>query len=520
MRLCSQHIVFFCLFCYNQDIINRARREERKENNMRTIKRRLLPLLLALTLCLGLLPTAALAADDMTGVYTGTAGAGVTWHYDGETKTLTVSGSGCIAAAHSWKCDNGDGVINGIVKEQSKHLIIEEGITSMEKLTFMNFRSLETVDFPSSLRTIGEAAFYGCGELTNFTIPDGVTTIERRAFQLCRSITSVTFPVSVTSIGDSAFDCFIGVGSSTPQTFYYEGTKAQWAQVYRHDTPSSSVLSRIMIQCSDGEATFFRIRGEGGSSGGTTNPCANGHSYDGGVVTKPATCTANGTKTYTCTVCGKTKTESVARLEHSYDGGVVTKQPTADAQGIRTYTCTLCGQTKTESIPKLDAPAVTFTDVPAWFTTEVGWAAANGITNGYGDGTFGTDDDCTNPQILTFLWRAAGEQPAKAKSPFTVQSYYQEAVDWAYGEGIIDASFNAYGYCTRASAMEYIWKAFGRQSAAASSFVDVPASAPYAAAVNWGVSRGLTKGYGNNDFRPGNICSRGEIAAFLYRAYN
>ena len=158
--------------------------------------------------------------------------------------------------------------------------------------------------------------------------------------------------------------------------------------------------------------------------------------------------------------------------------------------------------------------------MPRWFAAEVSWAEANGITEGYGNGKFGTDDPCTNAQILTFLWRAAKKPDAKAKSPFTVQSYYQGAVDWAYGEGMIDGTFDPEGSCTRSSAMVYIWQVFGKQSAPASSFVDVPANASYAAAVNWGVANGVTEGCGNNDFQPGKVCSRGEIAAFLYRAYN
>lgn len=75
----------------------------------------------------------------------------------------------------------------------------------------------------------------------------------------------------------------------------------------------------------------------------------------------------------------------------------------------------------TTTNPGTDKPSnVNFTDVPSWFTTEVGWAAANDITEGYGDGTFGTGDSCTNPQILTFLWRAAGKPATRVKSPFTV----------------------------------------------------------------------------------------------------
>ena len=58
-------------------------------------------------------------------------------------------------------------------------------------------------------------------------------------------------------------------------------------------------------------------------------------------------------KTYTCTVCGKTKTETIAKTtEHKWDKGKVTKAATCKATGVKTYTCTVCGKTKTETIAK------------------------------------------------------------------------------------------------------------------------------------------------------------------------
>ncbi|MCC8073545.1 MAG: fibronectin type III domain-containing protein, partial [Clostridiales bacterium] len=65
-----------------------------------------------------------------------------------------------------------------------------------------------------------------------------------------------------------------------------------------------------------------------------------------------ATCSATGVKTYTCTVCGATKTETIAKTAHTYDSGKVTKAATCSATGVKTYTCTVCGATKTETIAK------------------------------------------------------------------------------------------------------------------------------------------------------------------------
>ena len=58
---------------------------------------------------------------------------------------------------------------------------------------------------PSSVTTIGDAAFHGCSNLTAIIIPDGVATIEGGAFSWCTNLTSVSIPNSVTSIGDIAF---------------------------------------------------------------------------------------------------------------------------------------------------------------------------------------------------------------------------------------------------------------------------------------------------------------------------
>ncbi len=77
------------------------------------------------------------------------------------------------------------------------------------------------------------------------------------------------------------------------------------------------------------------------------------HTWDGGKVTKPATETSTGIKTYTCTVCGATKTETIAKLSHTthkWDNGKVTKEATLTETGVKTYTCTVCGTTKTEVI--------------------------------------------------------------------------------------------------------------------------------------------------------------------------
>ena len=130
-----------------------------------------------------------------------------------------------------------------------------------------------------------------------------------------------------------------------------------------------------------------------------TTIAALSHSWDGGKITKAAICTTAGTKTYTCTRCKKTRTETiaatghkvvkdaavaatcetvgktegshcsvcntvikaqttVAALGHSWDGGKVTKAATCTAAGTKTYTCTRCKKTRTEAIAATGHKAV------------------------------------------------------------------------------------------------------------------------------------------------------------------
>ncbi len=80
------------------------------------------------------------------------------------------------------------------------------------------------------------------------------------------------------------------------------------------------------------------------------------HKWDAGVVTKEPTYTSTGTKKYTCTNCGETKSETIAKLvctSHVWDSGKVVTAPTYKTEGTKKYTCKNCGTTKTETIAKL-----------------------------------------------------------------------------------------------------------------------------------------------------------------------
>ena len=84
-----------------------------------------------------------------------------------------------------------------------------------------------------------------------------------------------------------------------------------------------------------------------GSSGGSyTPPAQHTHTWNDGVVTTPATCTESGVKTYTCTVCGETKTEAIAVLGHVWGAYTVTEHAVNGNDGEKTRTCSRCNITE------------------------------------------------------------------------------------------------------------------------------------------------------------------------------
>ncbi|MCD8119820.1 MAG: C-type lectin domain-containing protein [Lachnospiraceae bacterium] len=78
------------------------------------------------------------------------------------------------------------------------------------------------------------------------------------------------------------------------------------------------------------------------------------HTWDEGNVTIEPTCIEEGVMTYTCSVCGETKTEAIAATGHTWDEGVMTQESTTETEGVMTYICTVCGETCTAFIAALE----------------------------------------------------------------------------------------------------------------------------------------------------------------------
>ena len=325
---------------------------------------------------------------------------------------------------------------------------IPDGVTSIGEFAFDHCTSLTSVAIPNSVTSIGRGAFSNCAALTGIwvtegnshyssdasgvlfskdkttlvqcpgtlaacMIPDSVTSIVGYAFAGCTSLTNVTIPDSVTSIG---YDAFSYCKSLTD--VYYAGSEAQWKAISITSNGNDDLLNANIHY----------------------NYVSHTHSYKD-VVTAP-TCTAKGYTTHTC-ACGDSYRDGyTAALGHAWDSGKVTKQPTATETGIRTYTCTRCSATKTETIPATGSVDVTqmFTDVEKnWAYPGIQYCVTHGIMGGMGDGTFAPTGTTTRAQIVQILYNLEGTPAVSGTTPFTdlTANWYKPAILWAYQNNVV-----------------------------------------------------------------------------------
>ena len=169
-----------------------------------------------------------------------------------------------------------------------------------------------------------------------------------------------------------------------------------------------------------------------------------------------------------------------------------------------------------------------FVDVPAgsFYYDPVYWAVEKGITNGTDATHFSPDTPCTRAQAVTFFWRAAGQPAATiTDNPFTdvkEGTYYYDAVLWAVEKGITkgtsDTTFSPNLDVNRKQMVTFLYRAAGEPAVSADNpFTDVPAGQYYTNAVLWAVENGITTGTSDTTFSPDQACLRSQIVTFLYR---
>ena len=241
-------------------------------------------------------------------------------------------------------------------------IVLPNGVTKLYESAFSNCKKIKEISIPSSVEYIGSNCFNQCDALTRINIedlkswcsitfeknanplnvtpniyineslieeliiPDDVYSIGNYAFQNGKNIKSVKLHADLKKIGNWAFE-----GCDSITSVSYNNSVEIWNTKFGID---KKLFDKAHICCNDGVI-------------------CNNPDYDNGVITTAPQCTKSGIKTYTCTICGKTKTESIpATGLHTYDC-VTTNLPICTDCGIKTYTCTVCGSSYTESVDAL-----------------------------------------------------------------------------------------------------------------------------------------------------------------------
>ena len=408
-------------------------------------------------------------------------------------------------------------------------------VTTIGEHAFEGCKSLVTAPIPATVTELGASAFNGCVALTDVTLPAGVTAIPDGCFQGCTALKDMKLPGTVTSVGHNAFTGCTALGDvrcyGAPPTVEPAGAAEhsfEPAIVTIHYNPDPVYGWTLDA---DGKWQGYTVSSKGaclhtgygttentvpatcGEAGRVDTICSNcgevvstkeipatgAHTWDNGTVTTEPTENEPGVRTYTCAICGATKTapipatgahdyqftrtvaptctadgydlytcsgcgatekrNSKPALGHKWDSGKVTTEPTETAPGVRTYTCTVCGEVKTEVIP-----------------------ATGAHTHKWDAGKVTTAPTATTPGVRTYTCTICGQTK-------------EEVIPPTGGSTVCPGGTSCPSYGFRDVAGPADWSHEG---------------------IDYCVRRSLMVGTGVGTFSPNAVCSRAQIVQILY----
>lgn len=408
-------------------------------------------------------------------------------------------------------------------------------VTAIGDLAFESCKALTAAPIPETVTEIGASAFTGCTALTDVTIPAGVTAIPEDCFRGCTALKDMKLPGTVTSVGHNAFtgctalkDVRCYGAAPTVEPGNSEAHSFEPAIVTIHYNPDPVYGWTLDA---DGKWQGYTVSSKGaclhtgygthentvpatcGEAGRTETICDNcgevtatkeipatgEHTWDNGTVTTEPTENEPGVRTFTCAVCGATRTETIPAtgahdyqftktvaptctadgydlytcsscgatekrnskpaLGHKWDSGKVTTEPTETAPGVRTYTCTVCGEVKTEVIP-----------------------ATGAHTHKWDAGKVTTEPTATTPGVRTYTCTICGQTK-------------EEVIPPTGGSTVCPGGTSCPSYGFRDVAGPADWSHEG---------------------IDYCVRRSLMVGTGVGTFSPNAVCSRAQIVQILY----
>ena len=216
--------------------------------------------------------------------------------------------------------------------------------------------------------------------------------------------------------------------------------------------------------------------------------------------------------------------------ESGYDTGISLDQVVMDyitEELDGTVTAAAYGQTANR------IHTISYNDVTAgdWFTPDVIYVTLTGLMNGTGDG-FSPNNNINRAQLVTVLYRMAGQPEVTGENPFTDVpdgQWYTDAVLWAAENGITDGTsettFSPNDALTREQMATFLYRFANFEAGEPievtgdlSGYTDADLVADYAVdAMTWAVGEGVISGIGNNTLAPDNTASRAQMATVLTR---
>ena len=460
-------------------------------------------------------------------------------------------------------------------------------VTAIGDLAFESCKALTAAPIPETVTTIDKAAFTGCTALTDVTIPAGVTAIPEDCFRGCTALADMKLPGTVTSVGHNAFTgctalkdvrCYgaapaVEPGNSEAHSFepaivtIHYNPAMNWTLEADGTWQGYKVSSKGACLHTGYDTTENTVPATCGEAGRVDTICSNcgevistkeipatgAHTWDNGTVTTEPTETTPGVRTYTCTVCGETRTETIPATgahTHVWDNGTVTIAPTETTPGVRTYTCTVCGQTKNEIIPATggssvcpggpSCPSYGFSDVAGpndWSHEGIDYCVRRSLMVGTGAGTFSPGMNCSRAQIVQILYNLSGDKTDYSRYylPFTdvaPGAWYYDAVAWAYFNNVVSGTsattFAPNDVITREQMAVILYgytaefaPEFTGNAASLNTFPDAGSVANWAyAAMSWAVGNGLISGMGSGGvsyLAPQGSATRAQASAIIMR---
>ncbi len=408
-------------------------------------------------------------------------------------------------------------------------------VTAIGDLAFESCKSLVTAPIPATVTELGASAFNGCVALTDVTLPAGVTAIPDGCFQGCTALKDMKLPGTVTSVGHNAFTGCTALGDvrcyGAPPTVEPAGAAEhsfEPAIVTIHYNPDPVYGWTFDA---DGKWQGYTVSSKGAclhTGYGTTEN------------TVPATCGEAGRVDTICSNCGEviSTKEIPATGEHTWDNGTVTTEPTENEPGVRTFTCAVCGATKTAPIPATGAHDYQFTRTVAPTCTADGYdlytCSSCGATekrnskpalgHKWDSGKVTTEPTETAPGVRTYTCTVCGEVKTEVIPATGAHTHKWDAGKVTTAPTATTPGVRTYTCTICGQTKEEVIPPTGGStvcpggpSCPSYGFRDVAGPADWShEGIDYCVRRSLMVGTGVGTFSPNAVCSRAQIVQILY----